>query len=49
VKGNTTAYCISANVSGNWAHTIGPSGVTGSTNGVVDDKGASVDPCSTFS
>jgi type IV pilus assembly protein PilA len=49
VKGNTTQYCISANVSSNWAHVIGPSGTTGSTNGVVDDKTASSDPCATFS
>jgi type IV pilus assembly protein PilA len=39
------AYCISANVSGNWAHVVGPSGATGSTNGVVNDKGATSDPC----
>jgi type IV pilus assembly protein PilA len=49
VKGNATQYCISANVSTNWAHVIGPSGTTGSTNGVVDDKTASTDPCASFS
>jgi type IV pilus assembly protein PilA len=40
-----TAYCISASVSGNWAHVVGPSGATGSTNGVVQDKTATTDPC----
>jgi len=39
------AYCISASVSGNWAHVVGPTGATGSTNGVVADKTATADPC----
>jgi type IV pilus assembly protein PilA len=44
-----TEYCISAVVSGNWAHVIGPTGAgTDTTNGVVDDKGASADPCAGF-
>jgi type IV pilus assembly protein PilA len=47
VKGGATEYCISASVSGNWAHVIGPTGASagGTTNGVVDDKTASADPC----
>ena len=39
------AYCISAQVSGNWAHVVGPTGATGSTNGVQNDKLATADPC----
>jgi type IV pilus assembly protein PilA len=47
VIGGPTEYCISASVSGNWAHVIGPTGATagGTTNGVVDDKTATADPC----
>ena len=47
VKGGATEYCISASVSGNWAHVIGPTGASagGTTNGVQDDKTASTDPC----
>ncbi|HLY86588.1 MAG TPA: prepilin-type N-terminal cleavage/methylation domain-containing protein [Gaiellaceae bacterium] len=41
-------YCISADVSGNWAHVIGPSGSTGATAGVVNDKGVTTDPCAGF-
>jgi type IV pilus assembly protein PilA len=41
-------YCISANVSGNWAHVIGPSGSAGATAGVLNDKGAAADPCAGF-
>ena len=40
-----TSYCISAQVSGNWAHVVGPSGAAGSTNGVVNDRTATADPC----
>ena len=40
-----TGFCISAVVSGNWAHVVGPNGVAGSTNGVVSDKTATADPC----
>jgi type IV pilus assembly protein PilA len=44
-----TEYCISAQVSGNWAHVIGPTGAgSDTTNGVVDDKTASSDPCAGF-
>jgi type IV pilus assembly protein PilA len=44
-----TEYCISALVSGNWAHVIGPSGAgTDTTDGVVDDKTATADPCTGF-
>jgi type IV pilus assembly protein PilA len=49
VKGNATQYCISALVSGNWAHVIGPNGTTGATAGVVADKTATADPCASFS
>ena len=46
VSGGATEYCISAVVSGNWAHVIGPSGAgTDTTNGVVNDKGVATDPC----
>ena len=49
VNGGATEYCISASVSGNWAHVIGPSGAgTDTTNGVVNDKAAAADPCSTW-
>jgi type IV pilus assembly protein PilA len=51
VAGNTagTEYCISAQVSGNWAHVIGPTGAgTDTTNGVVNDKTATADPCAGF-
>ncbi len=51
VASNTanTEYCISASVSGNWAHVIGPTGAgTDTTNGVVADKTATTDPCATF-
>jgi type IV pilus assembly protein PilA len=45
VKGGTTQYCISAVVSGNWAYVVGPSGTANSTDGVIDDKTASTNPC----
>ena len=51
VASNTanTEYCISASVSGNWAHVIGPTGAgTDTTNGVVADKTATTDPCAGF-
>ncbi|HEY2741840.1 MAG TPA: prepilin-type N-terminal cleavage/methylation domain-containing protein [Gaiellaceae bacterium] len=49
-KANTAGdqYCISANVSGNWAHVIGPSGTTGATTGVLNDTTATADPCTGF-
>jgi type IV pilus assembly protein PilA len=50
VKGGPTEYCISANVSGNWAHVIGPTGAAagGTTNGVVNDKTVTADPCASW-
>jgi type IV pilus assembly protein PilA len=51
VAGNTggTEYCISAEVSSNWAHVIGPTGAgSDTTDGVVNDKGATTDPCGSF-
>jgi type IV pilus assembly protein PilA len=39
-------YCISANVSGQWAHVVGPSGTTGATNGVVQKETS--DGCAGF-
>ena len=38
-SGGAQTYCISANVSGHWAHVSGPGGQ------VVNDSTASTDPC----
>ena len=38
-SGGAQTYCISANVSGHWAHVTGPGGQ------VVNDSTASTDPC----
>jgi type IV pilus assembly protein PilA len=40
-------YCISANVSGQWAHVVGPAGTTGATAGVVQKETS--DSCASFS
>ncbi len=38
-SGSAQTYCISAVVSGHWAHVVGPGGQ------VTNDTGASTDPC----